>query len=99
MNSTESTVIELWNKGVAAQDIAFELSLDESIVDDIIEGESNYLSIGKGHRCALCGEDITAENFGVVRAELMSSGRWELKYYCKGCCYSEVASDGEVTDV
>ena len=45
MTSTESQVIELWNRGSTVQDIAAELLLEEEIVEDIIECQSNYLDM------------------------------------------------------
>ena len=42
MTKTEEQVILLWNKGLNNLEIAYELGLDEEVVNDIIECEGNY---------------------------------------------------------
>lgn len=55
MNSIEATVIELWNKGLTIQDIAGELYLEEDVVQDMLEinsediGDIPYYEAGDGH--------------------------------------------------
>lgn len=43
--NTETTVIDLWNKGLTIQDIAVELQLEEEAVEDIVECQINYLDM------------------------------------------------------